>query len=64
MGGETALCTTAFGAKLLVDTSDVVLAPWLLSEGVWEAHVTEWLRATLRPGDVYVDVTAGLRDQA
>jgi len=60
MGNDTALCTTAFGAKLLVDTTDVVLAPWLLSDGVWEAHLTEWLRKTLRPGDVFVDVGANV----
>ena len=60
MGDDTALCTTTFGAKLLVDTTDVVLAPWLLSDGLWEAQVTDWLQQILKPGHVFVDVGANI----
>jgi FkbM family methyltransferase len=60
LGDHTALVATRWGAKMLVDTYDSVLTPWLLLDGLWEANVTEWLQRTLRPGFVFVDVGANV----
>jgi FkbM family methyltransferase len=60
LGDHLALVATRWGAKLVVDTRDALLAPWLLSDGLWESHVTGWLQRTLRPGQVFVDVGANI----
>ena len=54
------MVATRWGAKIIVDTADVIIAPWLLLDGLWEADVTAWLQATLRPGQVFVDVGANI----
>ena len=59
-GDHTALVATRWGAKMLVDTRDALLAPWLVLDGLWESHVTEWLQRTLQPGQVFVDVGANI----
>jgi FkbM family methyltransferase len=59
-GDHTALVATRWGAKMLVDTRDAVIAPWIVLDGLWESHVTEWLQQTLRPGQVFVDVGANV----
>jgi FkbM family methyltransferase len=59
-GDHTALVATRWGAKMLVDTRDAALAPWLVLDGLWETHVTGWLQHTLRPGQVFVDVGANV----
>ena len=59
-GDHTALVTTRFGTKMLVDTRDALVAPWLVSDGLWESHVTEWLGRILEPGQVFVDVGANI----
>jgi FkbM family methyltransferase len=51
---------TRWGAKLVVDTRDALLSPWLLLDGLWESHVTGWMQQTLRPGDAFVDVGANI----
>jgi FkbM family methyltransferase len=51
---------TRFGAKMLVDTRDAMVAPWLVLDGLWESHVTDWLQRTLQPGQVFVDVGANI----
>jgi FkbM family methyltransferase len=59
-GDHTALVATRWGAKMLVDTRDAAIAPWLVLDGLWEAHVTDWLQKTLRPGQIFVDVGANV----
>jgi len=59
-GDHTALVATRWGAKMLVDTRDAMVAPWLVLDGLWESHVTDWLQRTLRPGQVFVDVGANI----
>jgi FkbM family methyltransferase len=59
-GDHTALVATRWGAKMLVDTRDAAIAPWLVLDSLWEAHVTGWLQQTLRPGQVFVDVGANV----
>ena len=59
-GDHTALVATRWGAKMLVDTRDAMVAPWLVLDGLWESHVTAWLQQTLRPGQVFVDVGANV----
>ena len=59
-GDHTALVATRWGAKMLVDTRDAMVAPWLVLDGLWESHVTAWLQRTLQPGQVFVDVGANI----
>jgi FkbM family methyltransferase len=59
-GDHTALVATRWGAKMLVDTRDAMVAPWLVLDGLWESHVTAWLQDTLKPGQVFVDVGANI----
>jgi len=60
LGDHTALLTTQWGGMLFVDTRDALVAPSLLLHGLWEEDVTNWLSATLRPGDVFVDIGANV----
>jgi FkbM family methyltransferase len=60
VGDSQALVATRWGAKMIVDTRDSLLAPWLLLDGLWESHVTGWLHDVLRPGQVFVDVGANV----
>jgi FkbM family methyltransferase len=60
LGDHQALVATRWGAKMVVDTRDQLLAPWLLLDGLWESHATGWLQKTLRAGDVMVDVGANI----
>ncbi|MGH9016416.1 MAG: FkbM family methyltransferase [Acidimicrobiales bacterium] len=60
LGDHTALVATRFGAKMLLDTTDAMVTPWLVLDGLWESHVTGWLQETLRPGQVVVDVGANV----
>jgi Methyltransferase FkbM domain len=59
-GDHTALVATRWGAKMLVDTHDAMVSPWLVLDGLWESHVTEWLQRSLTPGQVFVDVGANI----
>ena len=59
-GDHTALVATRWGAKMLVDTRDAAIAPWLVLDGLWEPHVTSWLQETLQRGQVFVDVGANV----
>ena len=59
-GDHTALVATRWGAKMLVDTRDAAIAPWLVLDGMWEPHVTSWLQSTLNRGHIFVDVGANV----
>ncbi|MEU2559476.1 FkbM family methyltransferase [Streptomyces longispororuber] len=50
---------TVFGARFAVDTQDLIQR-YIYLFGVWEPHLTRWLRDRLRPGDVFVDVGANI----
>lgn len=60
LGDHLALVATRWGAKMVVDTTDRLLAPWLLLDGLWESHVTGWMHDTLQPGQVMVDLGANV----
>ncbi|HET6966351.1 MAG TPA: FkbM family methyltransferase [Acidimicrobiales bacterium] len=59
-GDHTALVATRWGAKMLVDTRDAAIAPWLALDGLWEPHVTAWMQQALARGNVFVDVGANV----
>jgi FkbM family methyltransferase len=44
------------GVGYIEGRTDDLIHRYLYLFGVWEPHVTEWLRNRLRPGDVFVDV--------
>ncbi|SCK12776.1 FkbM family methyltransferase [Streptomyces sp. WMMB 322] len=50
---------TRSGARFLVDTEDLIQRHLYLF-GVWEPHLTHWLKQRLKPGDVFVDVGANV----
>ena len=50
---------TKFGAKFEVDTQDLIQR-YIYLFGVWEPHLTHWLRRRLRPGDTFIDVGANV----
>ena len=60
LGDHEALVQARWGAKLVVDTRDRLLAPWLLMDGLWESHVTGWMHDILQPGHTMVDVGANI----
>ncbi|MFD9907362.1 FkbM family methyltransferase [Streptomyces sp. NPDC059063] len=47
------------GARFAVDTQDLIQR-YIYLFGVWEPHMSRWLRGRLRPGDVFVDVGANI----
>ncbi|CAL9303591.1 hypothetical protein SUDANB135_03658 [Streptomyces sp. SudanB135_2055] len=47
------------GDRFAVDTEDLIQR-YLYLFGVWEPHLTAWLRRRLRPGDAFVDVGANI----
>jgi FkbM family methyltransferase len=60
VGNDRAWLRTEWGGKLIVDTTDLLMSPWLLLDGVWEPDVTEWFRSALKPGMTFVDVGANV----
>jgi FkbM family methyltransferase len=60
LGDHEALVATRWGAKMVVDTRDRLLAPWLLLDGLWEANVTGWMERVLSSGHTFVDVGANV----
>ena len=50
---------TRFGARFAVDTQDLIQR-YIYMFGVWEPHLTHWLRRRLRPGDAFIDVGANV----
>ncbi|MFD8967702.1 FkbM family methyltransferase [Streptomyces sp. NPDC059568] len=48
-----------FGARFAVDTRDLIQR-YLYMFGVWEPHMTRWLRGRLGPRDTFVDVGANI----
>ncbi|MFL4905576.1 FkbM family methyltransferase [Streptomyces sp. MMS24-I2-30] len=50
---------SAAGDIFAVDTKDLIQR-YLYLFGVWEPHMSHWLEARLKPGDVFVDVGANI----
>ncbi|WP_066953081.1 FkbM family methyltransferase [Streptomyces lushanensis] len=48
-----------FGARFAVETQDLIQR-YLYLFGVWEPHMTRWLRGRLEPGDTFIDVGANI----
>jgi FkbM family methyltransferase len=60
VGNNRALLCTTNHCKMYVDTTDLLIAPWLLIHGEWEPEETEVFKKLLKPGDVFVDVGANI----
>lgn len=60
LGEHTALVKTQWGANMVVDTRDQLVAPHLLLDGIWEPHITKWMTAAVKPGDIFFDVGANV----
>jgi FkbM family methyltransferase len=58
LGDNVALTRTKYGRKIYVDTNDIAICSHILLDGVWEEWITDFVRRTLRPGAVFVDVGA------
>lgn len=50
---------TRFGFRMEIDTHDLIQR-YLYLFGVWEPHLSRWLRRRLRPGDTFIDVGANI----
>ncbi|MFE9608182.1 FkbM family methyltransferase [Streptomyces sp. NPDC006012] len=50
---------TRSGARFAVDTQDLIQR-YVYLFGVWEPHLTNWLRRRLKPGDTFIDVGANV----
>lgn len=50
---------TVYGDVLTVDASDIV-GKHIFYFGVWEPHLTRWIRKRLAPGQVFIDVGANI----
>ncbi|MFE7316660.1 FkbM family methyltransferase [Streptomyces sp. NPDC057555] len=50
---------TRFGARMAVDTQDLIQR-YIYLFGLWEPHLSHWLRRRLRPGDGFIDVGANI----
>lgn len=53
------LATTVFGAKMSLDTRDIIQR-YLYIFGIWEPNITHWMRRRLKPGDVLLDIGANV----
>jgi FkbM family methyltransferase len=60
MGNNRALLCTRHHCKMYVDTTDLLIAPWLLMHGEWEPEETALVQRLLKPGDVFADVGANI----
>ena len=45
---------------MFVDTRDLLIAPYLLLDGIWEPEVTALVQRLLKPGMTFVDVGANI----
>jgi FkbM family methyltransferase len=60
MGNNRALLCTTNHCKMYVDTTDLLIAPWLLMHAEWEPEETALMKRLLKPDDVFVDVGANI----
>jgi FkbM family methyltransferase len=45
---------------MFVDTEDLLIAPYLLLDGIWEPEITALVQRLLKPGMTFVDVGANI----
>jgi FkbM family methyltransferase len=50
---------TLFGGRLRGNTADLIQR-CIYYFGTWEPHITQWISASLRPGDGFIDVGANI----
>lgn len=50
---------TLFGRHLRGNTADLIQR-YIYYFGTWEPHITQWMSASLRPGDGFIDVGANI----
>ena len=60
VGNNRALLCTKDHCKMYVDTTDLLIAPWLLMHGEWEPEETALFKKLVKAGDVFVDVGANI----
>ena len=60
LGDHVGLIVTATGKRMYVDTLDTTLAPHLILDGYWEQWLSTFIRSTLAPGSVFLDVGANV----
>lgn len=60
LGDHKALLRTIFGQKMIVDTRDVSLTPYLLLDGYWELWITNALQDVVTTGMNVVEVGANV----
>ena len=53
------VASTVFGSRIAGNTRDI-LQQYIYYFGVWEPHLTRWMRQRLAPGDTFVDVGANI----
>jgi FkbM family methyltransferase len=53
------LASTVFHRKIAGDTQDFI-QQCIYYQGIWEPHLTHWIRRRLTPGDTFVDVGANI----
>jgi len=58
VGGSVALTQLYTGQKMFVDTRDISVAPHIMVDGLWEAHVTRAIATLLQEEDTFFDVGA------
>ncbi|MFF2065840.1 FkbM family methyltransferase [Streptomyces sp. NPDC058200] len=56
---QRTVARTLFRDRFEVDTVDLIQR-FIYMFGVWEPHLSHWIRARLQPGDVFVDVGANI----
>src|SRR5262249_27771794 len=50
---------TTFGTRIQGNAKDII-QQYIYYFGVWEPHITSWIRSSLRPGDSFIDVGANI----
>jgi FkbM family methyltransferase len=60
LGDHQALLRTIFGQKMIVDTRDVSLTPYLLLDGYWELEITNVLQDMVTTGMNVVEIGANV----
>jgi FkbM family methyltransferase len=50
---------TVFGMRIKGDAKDII-QQYVYYFGIWEPHITSWIRSCLQPGDSFIDVGANI----
>jgi len=54
--GDRLLCFTRHDQPIFLVPDDLDITPWMLFDGGWEADVEFWMRASIKPGDIAIDI--------